>query len=50
MFKFNNKNRKALCETYIQIKTKNKFCKTKCVKRNFYICVHFQLFLLLSTL
>ena len=31
-------------------KNKNKFCKSKCVKLNFYKCVHFLLFLLLSAL
>ena len=35
---------------YIQSKTKNKFCKTKCVKLNFYKCVSFLLLWLLSTL
>ena len=35
---------------YVKSKTKNKFCKTKCVKLNFYKCVHFILFSLLSTL
>ena len=37
------------CAKYVQSETKNKFCKTKCVKLNFYKCVHFLLFLLLST-
>ena len=31
-------------------KNKNTFCKSKCVKLNFYKCAHFLLFLLLSTL
>ena len=35
---------------YAQSETKNKFCKTKCVKLNFYKCVHFLLFLFLFTL
>ena len=35
---------------YVESETKNKFCKTKCVKLNFYKCVNFLLFLLLSTL
>ena len=47
--KFNNKNRKH-CVKYVQSETKNKFCKTKCVILNFCKCVHFLLFLLLSTL
>ena len=38
------------CAKYVQSKTKNKFCKTKCVKLNFYKCVHFLLLWLLSTL
>ena len=33
-----------LCAKYVQSKTKNKFCKTKCVKRNFYKCDHFLFF------
>ena len=37
------------CSKYVQSETKNKFCKTKCLKLNFYKCVHFLLFLLLST-
>ena len=37
------------CAKYVQSKTKNKFCKTKCAKLNFYKCAHFVLFLLLST-
>ena len=36
------------CAKYVQSKAKNKFCKTKCVKLNFYKCV--ILFRLLSTL
>ena len=38
------------CAKYVQRETKNKFCETKCVKLNFYNCVHFLLFLILSTL
>ena len=38
------------CAEYVQSETKNKFCKIKCVKQNFYKCVHFLLFLLLPTL
>ena len=38
------------CAKYVQSETKNKFCETKCVKLNFYNCVHFLLFLRLSTL
>ena len=37
------------CSKDVQSETKNKFCKTKCLKLNFYKCVHFLLFLLLST-
>ena len=37
------------CAKYVQSETKNKFCETKCVKLNFYNCVYFRLFLLLST-
>ena len=40
LFKFNNKNRKALCEICPR-QNKNKFYKTKCVKLHFYKCVHF---------
>ena len=32
------------CTKYVQNKTRNKFCKTKCVKLNFYKFVHFLLF------
>ena len=38
------------CAKYVQSKTKNKFCKTKCVKLNFYKCVNFLLSWLLWTL
>ena len=42
--------REKHCAKYVQSETKNKFCKTKCAKLNFYKCVHFLLFLLLSAL
>ena len=32
------------CAKYAQSKTKTKFCKTKCVKPNFYKCAHFVSF------
>ena len=32
------------CAKYFQSKTKNKFCKSKCVKLNFYKCVNVLLF------
>ena len=31
------------CAKYVQSKTKNKFCKTKCAKLNFYNSAHFLL-------
>ena len=38
------------CAKCVQIETENKCCKIKCVKLNFYKCVHFVSSLLLSTL
>ena len=38
------------CAKYVQSENKHQFCKTKCVKLNFYKCVHFLLFLLFPTL
>ena len=38
------------CAQYVQSKTKNKFCKTKCVKPSFYKYTHFLLLCFLSTL
>ena len=37
------------CAKCVQIETENKCCKIKCVKLNFYKCVHFVSSLLLST-
>ena len=38
------------CVKSVQSKTKNEFCKTKCLKLSFYKCIHFLLFWLLSAL
>ena len=38
-----------LCAKLVQSKTKNEFCKTKCVKLNFYKNVNFHLCSILST-
>ena len=43
-------NTEKHCAKNVQSETENKFCKTKCVKLNYYKCAHFLLFLFLSIL